>query len=260
LGILVRDDPTGQSQFLVVYYFITILPVNDRPTIFVKHNTNVVASGSTEEYTIAPHTNIIPIASVIDPDTPTGVISMTVQISISTADVGADLSAFDMNGDPYIITGSTPLTYTGSITQVNRTLQTLTFQSSGEGVSDISVIVNDNGATGNCPPGQSPQLDGSCPQIKELHILVTVTNGSPISSSLGIAASVGLGGFFIIGVAVTIIAVRKFKEKKTDSWKEFNEDNFKDFGQKNPLFEEETTSRTNPLYISSRESIELSNY
>jgi len=265
LGILVQDDAAGQSQFLVMYYFLTILPVNDRPSIFL-NKINIPfgveeASGSTVQYSIVPGISLKPIAKITDPDSFAGDPSMTVKVQMATSDSSAILTALDEFGNIVSISSNSPLIYTGSIFQVNQTLTSLTFVSSGQGVSDISVYINDNGATGNCPPNsiQTPNQDGTCPQVRQLNILVSVDQSNSISGPLAIAASAGLGGFLIVGVAVAIAAVKKFKNKKSDGWREFNEDILKDYAQDNPIYQEDTVSHENPLYISSRESIELSN-
>jgi len=130
LGVLVQDDAKGQSSFLVMYYFLTVLPVNDRPSIFLKNiQTSAVteATGSTVQYNIVPGISLSPIAKITDPDTIDGNPSMTVKVQITTSDSSAILTAMDNNGNHILISSATPFTYTGSLFQVNQTLTTLTF-------------------------------------------------------------------------------------------------------------------------------------
>jgi len=84
-------------------------------------------------------------------------------------------------------------------------------------------------------------------------------DGLQLISSIG--AAVSIGAIFLVGVGAAVFVANKFKkpvEEKDDNWKEIDEENFKDVAKSNPIFEEEMKRGTNPMYVSSRESTELS--
>jgi hypothetical protein len=258
IGILVQDDPSGQSSFLVMYYFITVLPVNDRPTIHLNsfNGGNPVLAQNNEivQFSVFNGYDLLPIHHVEDNDTVTGVPSMTVEISFDSATLV--VSALDINGDPISLTSGSPFRYTGSLFQVDRTLSNLKINSANEGNFDVKVYLNDNGATGNCPPqnGQGAVNNGACPQETRLTIRVNVSNTNSISGPLSIGTTAGIGLFLIGGIVAGVLVIRKMKDKKVDSWVEFDENNFNDVAGINPLFEQRSRSMSNPLYVSSRES------
>jgi len=259
LGIIIGDNPDNNGQFIVSEYYITVLPVNNAPEIFLTSfdssspNPVQATNNTAYEFFTFPGESISPVNYVIDVDTIPNIPSMTVEINVLNGQ-NADITALDINGDSFSLT--TPLRYTGSIFQVNRTLNSLTFNSNSQGTFNIVIYVNDNGATGNCPPGsgQVPNSDGSCPQVAYVTLAMNVANTNSISGPLSIGAGAGVGAFLIGGIIAAVAAIRKFKDKKKESWKEFNEDNFKEYAEANPLYQSRTRSYSNPLYVSSRES------
>jgi len=261
LGILVGDNPDASGQYIISRYYITVLPVNNAPEIFLtSYNPNLPApvlanSTGTYEYDTFPGQSLNPVNSVIDVDTIPGIPSMTVELSLLDGDKSATITALDINGNSFSIS-STPLRYTGSIAQVNRTVNSLTFTTNVVGTYDIVVYVNDNGATGNCPPGSGlvATTDGSCPRITQVTVRINVANTNLISGPLSIGAAAGVGTFLVGGIIAAIAAIRKFKNKKDDPWIQFNEENFKEYAEDNPIYQSRTRSYSNPLYVSSVES------
>jgi len=119
--------------------------------------------------------------------------------------------------------------------------------------------VNDNGATGNCipAPGQPANNNGACPRETKFTIRVQSAGSGSITGPASIGATAGIGLFLIGGVIAGVMIVRKMKDKKKNGWVEFDEETFNDTAGINPLYEQRSRSQSNPIYVSSRESMEL---
>jgi len=254
--IPVGNAPFTQTAFTLVYYYINVLPVNDRPIIHLKNFDNVntgtttpANNGVAVQYNTFTGIDVDPVYQVTDVDNIAGVPSMTVELRFEPSDSQTSIIYKDIDDTDKILT--TPLRYTGSLSQVNHTLSSIKFKSINTGVSTLKIYLNDNGATGNCL-GQNS--GGACPQETTLTIKFNAITTNGITGPLSIAAGAGLGAFLIAGLVGAVFAIRKFKNKKNDSWKEFEEDNFKDYAESNPLYQERTRSHSNPLYVSSLES------
>jgi len=259
IAFIIQEDgsaPFTQTAFTLVYYYINVLPVNDRPIIHLKNFDNVntgttttANNGVAVQYNTFTGIDVDPVYQVTDVDNIAGVPSMTVELRFEPSDSQATIIYKDIDDTDKMLT--TPLRYTGSLSQVNHTLSSIKFRSINTGVSTLKIYLNDNGATGNCL-GQNS--GGACPQETTLTIKFNAITTNGITGPLSIAAGAGLGAFLIAGLVGAVFAIRKFKNKKNDSWKEFEEDNFKDYAESNPLYQERTRSHSNPLYVSSLES------
>jgi len=263
IGILIQDEPKDQTAFAVFYYFITVLPVNDAPEIYLNsydvNNPIQKAVQSAYQYNIETGiTELSPINHIIDVDTNPNVQSMTVDIRFDNPHA-VSVTCLNENGNLISILSGTPLRYTGSIFQVNETLKSLKVKAQESGLYEIKIYINDNGATGNCPPenGNPAINNGACPREASLTLQIDAAQNNAISGPLSIGASAGLGAFLIGGIVAGIVVARKLKNKKKDSWVEFDEENFKDYAGSNPLYEQRSRSQSNPIYVS-RESLNLS--
>jgi len=259
IAFIIQEEtgtPNTQTAFTLVYYYINVLPVNDRPIIHLKNFLNVnngttttADNGVAVQYDIFTGLDVDPIYQVTDVDNIAGVPSMTVDLRFEPSDSQASLIYKDINDVDTLLTS--PLRYTGSLSQVNHTLSSIRFRSNNTGVSTLKIYINDNGATGNC---RGENTGGACPQETTLTIKFNSVAINGITGPLSIAAGAGLGAFLIAGLVGAVFAIKKFKNKKNDSWKEFEEDNFKDYAESNPLYQERTRSHSNPIYVSSLES------
>jgi len=265
IGILVQDQPLNQSSFAVFYYFITVLPVNNPPQFYlnsydVSNPVQNTMNATEYQYNIVTGvTELNPINNINDIDTIPNVPSMTVDIRYSNP-TGISVTCLDDSSNLVTILSGTPFRYTGTIFQVNQTLTSLKIKSQNSGLFEIVLYLNDNGATGNCPPenGDVAINNGACPRITTITLKIDAADNNAISGPLSIGASAGLGAFLIGGIIAGLVVAKKIKGKKIDnSWVEFDEENFKDYAGTNPIYEQRSRSMSSPIYVSRTESMEL---
>jgi len=237
-------------QFSAIFLYIDILPVNDPPTLFYKQNSNTLSTSA-------------PTITVAQPVTTGAVINLASHITDSDADTTSPtfiLSVTKSGGGSLsaIVAGQTVdakgLNVQGTLDETNAILASIQYTSSSVTNSVVSISVNDRGSTGTCATGfeNLRKPDGSCPRETRVVFMINVSSQSmSLMSSIG--ASTGIGGAFVLAAALSVYAARKLKSKNKDSWKEFDEENFADFAQSNPIFADEMSRGSNPLYHSSLE-------
>jgi len=235
------------SPFTLLYYFINIFPVNDEPKIFTNSSGTLSEITSSKSYTLNFGTNLNPVLVVQDEEAIPNEAHITLTISLNGP---AGSLATQIDGQDY---GDRNLVYKGSQSQVNAVLYNLIFSFDATGDYTIDVSVNDGGVSGGCPPesGRLPELDGTCPQTKTIQLSVSVRYIDFISST---AFATSAAGALLVGLGLGFFAIRRFRSKKEDGWKEFDEENFLELGQNNPIYERDSIVSQNPIYLSSRDS------
>jgi len=195
------------------------------------------------------------IDHISDEDGVASIPSYTASVTLSPTVIGASFS-YVINGK--LTTGASTLSLTSTLSNISSILRSIQV-TSGTGTVTLDVSVNDGGYSGGCPTGMTPQADGTCPRTTSVTFQINFTSSSLSFISVA-AASASAGAFFLVGVAAAIFIANKYKKKKDDDWKEFDEENFKDVAKRNPIFEDEMSKRisVNPLYVSSRESSKYS--
>jgi len=253
--ILEDSNHTSASQFSLIYYYISILPVNDPPVVILTETGSPAVSGAVNSLLVRINEDVKVINSISDVDSYPGVSTMSLKISIEPSDPTKAEYIITDRGTTKILS-STYLTL-GSVEEINGILSSLSFRGHIEGGYVLKVVVNDNGVSGGCPTGVNPQPDGSCPmEVTVIFAISASVDG--LSNFITNLSSVGVGSLFIFGVGAAIFIARRIRNKQKDEgWREFEEDHLNDYVQSNPIFLDSPRG-SNPLYVSSRESLELS--
>jgi len=275
LSLIYDDGITPIDKIYGTFRFITILPVNDAPEIWI----NSPANGSSIPISYDDNSIVI-----LDPMTYQGDIHVdgsenlgtVVDSSFNFGLVFEDVDALDSPQIDFVIQitsrpdkGNDPnepgyftgfltdaigatvqndyIKFTSTIAQANTYVSTLGFNGNKQGEYKITVTVNDNGYTGRyCPPGPTFSLgQRSCPRTS----IATFTITAYVNSAMiaGITTGVG-GGVVALAALGAFIGAKFLKPKKNDAWTEWDVDNFGDVALPNPLFKGETVTGTSQIY------------
>jgi hypothetical protein len=137
--------------------------------------------------------------------------------------------------------------FSGSISQANLYVSTLSFLGDKQGQYDITVTVADNGNTGRyCPPGKDFSLgQRTCPRTSVAVLKVNAYVNSALIA--GVATGVG-GGILLLAGIGALLGAKLIKPKDSKRWDEWDVDNFGDVALSNPFYKPETVGGKSEIY------------
>jgi len=258
------------------FKFITILPVNDAPEIFINgeiisydrqdlfisdwssFNGTVQINGS-YDYGIVSTNGFLNLGLKFADSDAFEAPNIDFEIKIASKPEIKDYQKHLLNGQlsgmPKAARGTFKddyIFFSGSIKQANKYISNLQFTSDINGDYQIIVTVWDNGNSGKFCPPPGVSTSTTCPRASTATLHISTLNNANLLT--GVATGVGAGVLAIAAVGA-LLGAKYFKPTETEAWDDWGMRDMDDVAMTNPTFIQETVQGQSLIYQNSQNSL-----
>jgi len=238
-----------QSSFpltpFTVYY--EVIKINNAPTIALG---GVIA----DQHTASAQLNqsYTGVFDVEDTDAEFGIETLTISLDNSKAP-DSFIDTTNMAGFQVVASSDTLVTFSGTLAQIQSIASAVTIAppsqpSSGTVSAVLTITVNDNGNTGQCPT-DTTLTSSNCPLSTTTAVVISWVKPSDNRAAMigGSAAAAGFAGLIAIAAGVLF---KKMNSKASEGYQPWDDGSIDEAVAENPLYVGSGLSGENPLFES----------